>query len=189
MKRKIAAIAAAFLILSACSANSSAVTPETAQEDAPVLSSQVEVLPAEPEASSAPDMQIETKPSEPEAHFAESFTDEPYEVQMDMEEIVSLSLTLPYFTLDTSAEAMDQINTAFVTLKDNLDQYASTTVYETAQSRNTIGFVEGSYTVSLNEGVLTVTYTVEERYADSDDVTTYENIYRFDTATGERLDA
>ena len=189
MKRKLAAITAAFLILSACSAKTSTVTRETAQEDAPVLSSQEEFLPAESEASSAPDMQIETKPAESEAHFAESFTDEPYEVQMDMEEIVSLSLTLPYITLDTSEDAMNQINTAFVTLKDNLDQYASTTVYETAQARNTIGFVEGSYTVGLNEGVLTVTYTVEERYADSDDITTYENVYRFDTATGERLDA
>ena len=189
MKCKLAAITTAFLILSACSAKSSTLMPNTAQEDAPVLSSQEEALPSEPEASSAPDMQIETKPAEPEIHFAESFTDEPYEVQTDMEEIVSLSLTLPYITLDTSEDAMDQINSAFVTLKDNLNQFASTTVYETAQSRNTIGFVEGSYTVSLSDGVLTVTYTVEERYADSDDVTTYENVYRFDTATGERLDA
>ena len=66
---------------------------------------------------------------------------------------------------------------------------AQTTVYETAQSKNTIGFLNGSYLASLDNGVLSVTYTVEESYASDDGQTLHENVYRFDTATGEQLDA
>ena len=64
-----------------------------------------------------------------------------------------------------------------------------TTVYETAQARHTIGFLEGSYTASLENGILSVTYTVTERYADDDGAIIHENVYRFDTSNGERLDA
>ena len=37
--------------------------------------------------------------------------------------------------------------------------------------------------------VIRVTYTVTERYADDDGEITHENVYRFDTSNGERLDA
>ena len=114
--------------------------------------------------------------------------DVPYEFQADLEEVVSISLTLPHFTLD-SDEAANVINQTFVDLQKNLQNYMGTTVYETAQARHTIGFLEGSYVADLEDGILSVTYTVTERYADDDGEITHENVYRFDTSNGERLDA
>ena len=135
-----------------------------------------------------PSEEMQTKPIAPEAHFSESFTDVPYEFQADLEEVVSISLTLPHFTLD-SDDAANVINQTFVDLQKNLQNYMGTTVYETAQARHTIGFLEGSYTASLENGILSVTYTVTERYADDDGAIIHENVYRFDTSNGERLDA
>ena len=135
-----------------------------------------------------PSGEMQTKPIAPETHFSESFTDVPYEFQADLEEVVSISLTLPHFTLD-SDEAADVINQTFVDLQKNLQNYMGTTVYETAQARHTLGFLEGSYVASLEDGILSVTYTVTERYADDDGEITHENVYRFDTSNGERLDA
>ena len=196
MKREFAVIAAALLILSACGANdvqekavAAPVEAETtsqtqnASSEAPMNDADAPV-----HMETVPSGEMQTKPIAPEAHFSESFTDVPYEFQADLEEVVSISLTLPHFTLD-SDEAADVINQTFVDLQKNLQNYMGTTVYETAQARHTIGFLEGSYTASLENGILSVTYTVTERYADDDGKITHENVYRFDTSNGERLDA
>ena len=196
MKREFAVIAAALLILSACGANdvqekavAAPVEAETtsqtqnASSEAPMNDADAPV-----HMETVPSEEMQTKPIAPEAHFSESFTDVPYEFQADLEEVVSISLTLPHFTLD-SDEAADVINQTFVDLQKNLQNYMGTTVYETAQARHTIGFLEGSYTASLENGILSVTYTVTEWYADDDGAITHENVYRFDTSNGERLDA
>lgn len=196
MKREFAVIAAALLILSACGANdvqekavAAPVEAETtsqtqnASSEAPMNDADAPV-----HMETVPSEEMQTKPIAPEAHFSESFTDVPYEFQADLEEVVSISLTLPHFTLD-SDDAANVINQTFVDLQKNLQNYMGTTVYETAQARHTIGFLEGSYTASLENGILSVTYTVTERYADDDGVITHENVYRFDTSNGERLDA
>ena len=196
MKREFAVIAAALLILSACGANdvqekavAAPVEAETtsqtqnASSEAPMNDADAPV-----HMETVPSEEMQTKPIAPEAHFSESFTDVPYEFQADLEEVVSISLTLPHFTLD-SDDAANVINQTFVDLQKNLQNYMGTTVYETAQARHTIGFLEGSYTASLENGILSVTYTVTERYADDDGKITHENVYRFDTSNGERLDA
>lgn len=196
MKREFAAIAAALLILCGCSAkkvqDSSAEAPaetetisqtQNASSEAPMNDADAPV-----HMETVPSEEMQTKPIAPEAHFSESFTDVPYEFQADLEEVVSISLTLPHFTLD-SDEAADVINQTFVDLQKNLQNYMGTTVYETAQARHTIGFLEGSYTASLENGILSVTYTVTERYADDDGAIIHENVYRFDTSNGEQLDA
>ena len=196
MKREFAVIAAALLILSACGANdvqekavAAPVEAETtsqtqnASSEAPMNDADAPV-----HMETVPSEEMQTKPIAPEAHFSESFTDVPYEFQADLEEVVSISLTLPHFTLD-SDDAANVINQTFVDLQKNLQNYMGTTVYETAQARHTIGFLEGSYTASLENGILSVTYTVTERYADDDGEITHENVYRFDTSNGERLDA
>ena len=196
MKREFAVIAAALLILSACGANdvqekavAAPVEAETtsqtqnASSEAPMNDADAPV-----HMETVPSEEMQTKPIAPETHFSESFTDEPYEFQADLEEVVSISLTLPSFTVD-SASAASAINQTFVDLQINLQNYMGTTVYETAQARHTIGFLEGSYTASLENGILSVTYTVTERYADDDGAITHENVYRFDTSNGERLDA
>ena len=196
MKREFAVIAAALLILSACGANdvqekavAAPVEAETtsqtqnASSEAPMNDADAPV-----HMETVPSEEMQTKPIAPETHFSESFTDEPYEFQADLEEVVSISLTLPSFTLD-SESAASAINQTFVDLQINLQNYMGTTVYETAQARHTIGFLEGSYTASLENGILSVTSTVTERYADDAGAITHENVYRFDTSNGERLDA
>lgn len=196
MKREFAAIAAALLILSACGAKNVQDRPAVAHVEAQ-MASQTQNASSEAPMNDAdapvhmetvPSGEMQTKPIAPETHFSESFTDVPYEFQADLEEVVSISLTLPHFTLD-SDEAADVINQTFVDLQKNLQNYMGTTVYETAQARHTLGFLEGSYVASLEDGILSVTYTVTERYADDDGEITHENVYRFDTSNGERLDA
>ena len=196
MKREFAAITAALLILCGCSVkkvqDSSAAAPvetettsqtQNASSEAPMNDADAPV-----HMETVPSEEMQTKPIAPVAHFSESFTDVPYEFQSDLEEVVSISLTLPHFTLD-SDEAADVINQTFAELQSNLQNYMGTSVYETAQARHTIGFLEGSYTASLENGILSVTYTVTDRYADDDGEITHENVYRFDTSNGERLDA
>lgn len=182
MKRKITAISAALVILSACGAKT-----QTPRQTAP-SEAETEISQQTQNIATLPAQDMQTKPVVTEEHFSGQFTDEPYEIHKDFEEIVSLSLALPSFTLD-SADAAEKINDTFSELGENLASFASTTVYETAQERNTLGFVDGSYTATLEDGVLIVTYTVAEHYADADSETTHENVYRFDAATGERLDA
>ena len=196
MKREFAAIAAALLILSACGAKNVQDRPAVAHVEAQTASQTQNASSEAPmndadapvHMETVPSEEMQTKPIAPEAHFSESFTDVPYEFQADLEEVVSISLTLPHFTLD-SDDAANIINQTFVDLQKNLQNYMGTTVYETAQARHTIGFLEGSYTASLENGILSVTYMVTERYADDDGEITHENVYRFDTSNGERLDA
>ena len=196
MKREFAAIVAALLILSACGAKNVQDRPAVAHVEAQTASQTQNASSEAPmndadapvHMETVPSGEMQTKPIAPETHFSESFTDVPYEFQADLEEVVSISLTLPHFTLD-SDEAANVINQTFVDLQKNLQNYMGTTVYETAQARHTLGFLEGSYVASLEDGILSVTYTVTERYADDDGEITHENVYRFDTSNGERLDA
>lgn len=196
MKREFAAIAAALLILSACGAKNVQDRPAVAHVEAQTASQTQNASSEAPmndadapvHMETVPSGEMQTKPIAPETHFSESFTDVPYEFQADLEEVVSISLTLPHFTLD-SDDAANVINQTFVDLQKNLQNYMGTTVYETAQARHTIGFLEGSYVAGLEDGILSVTYTVTERYADDDGAITHENVYRFDTSNGEQLDA
>ena len=196
MKREFAAIVAALLILSACGAKNVQDRPAVAHVEAQTASQTQNASSEAPmndadapvHMETVPSEEMQTKPIAPEAHFSESFSDVPYEFQADLEEVVSISLTLPHFTLD-SDDAANIINQTFVDLQKNLQNYMGTTVYETAQARHTIGFLEGSYVASLEDGILSVTYTVTERYADDDGAITHENVYRFDTSNGERLNA
>ena len=197
MKREIAAICAALLFLTSCSANGASTQEmpaapveesqtqrynvQAASQDIVTLPSVVEgqkpVIEGESSVEDASDLPV-----------PDSFTDEPYEVQMDQEEIVSMSLVLPYFRLG-SENVEQKINVVFMELQLNLQDYMGTTVYEAAQERHTMAFLDGNYIASLDDGILTVTYTVTERYADADGETQHENVYRFDARTGERLDA
>ena len=197
MKREIAAICAALLFLTSCSANgastqempASLVDHSQTQESAAQADTQdIVTLPSVVEGQKPG---VDGEPSEEDSSdlsIPDTFTDEPYEVQMDQEEIVSMSLVLPCFRLG-SEDVEQKINDVFLTLQMNLQDYMGTTVYEAAQERHTMAFLDGNYIASLDDGILTVTYTVTERYADADGETQHENVYRFDVRTGERLDA
>ena len=197
MKRKIAAICAALLLLTSCAAKN-ASAPELPAEPAETSKAQASAVQADAqEIVTLPSVTEDRKPvvdgapseeDDSDLPVPDSFTDEPYEVQLDQEEIVSLSLVLPSFGLD-SEDAEQKINAVFSELQENLLNYMGTSVYETAQARHTMAFLDGTYIAGLDDGILTVTYTVTERYADSDGETQHENVYRFDARTGERLDA
>mgnify|MGYP001026212422 FL=1 len=197
MKREIAAICAALLFLTSCSANGASTQemPAAPVEESQTQKSNVQAdsqdIVTLPSVVEGQKPVIEGESSVEDASdlpVPDSFTDEPYEVQMDQEEIVSMSLVLPYFRLG-SENVEQKINVVFMELQLNLQDYMGTTVYEAAQERHTLAFLDGDYTASLDDGILTVTYTVTERYADADGETQHENVYRFDARTGERLDA
>ena len=197
MKREIAAICAALLFLTSCSANGAstqempAAPVEESQTQKPNVQADSQDIVTLPSVVEGQKPVIEGESSVEDASdlpVPDSFTDEPYEVQMDQEEIVSMSLVLPYFRLG-SENVEQKINVVFMELQMNLQDYMGTTVYEAAQERHTIAFLDGDYTASLDDGILTVTYTVTERYADANGETQHENVYRFDARTGERLDA
>ena len=190
MKLKIAALGAALLFLSACAANT-ASTQQIPAEPVSTMEADAPVGQADTQKSDAvtlPSIAEGQKPVVTGEPATTEFLDEPYEYQADVEEIVSLSLTLPKITLD-SADASEKINAVFEKLQTNLYDFASTTVYETAQENNTLGFLEGSYTASLDDGILSISYTLEERYSSEDASVVHENVYRFDALTGEQLDA
>ena len=197
MNREIAAICAALLFLTSCSANGASTQEmpaslvdhsQTQESTAQADTQDIVTLPSVVEGQKPG---VDGEPSEENASdlpVPETFTDEPYEVQMDQEEIVSMSLVLPCFRLG-SEDVEQKINDVFLTLQMNLQDYMGTTVYESAQERHTLAFLDGNYIASLDDGILTVTYTVTERYADANGETQHENVYRFDARTGERLDA
>ena len=197
MKRKIAAVCAALLFLTSCTANGTSTQEkpavpveenQTQKSDVQADTQNIVTLPSVVEGQKPV---VDGESSEEDASdlpVPDTFTDEPYEVQVDQEEIVSMSLVLPYFRLG-SEDVEHKINVVFTELQENLQDYMGTTVYEAAQERHTMAFLDGDYTASLEGGILTVTYTVTERYADRDGETQHENVYRFDARTGERLDA
>jgi len=189
MKCKLAALSAALLLLTACSANT-ASTQEISAAPVSTLETEAPISQAETQAKdivTLPSEEQGMKPVVTEEPVPTEFQDEPYEYQADVEEVVSISLTLPKITLDSS-EASDKINAVFEKLQTNLYDFASTTVYETAQEKHCIGYLEGSYSAALDDGVLSVSYTVEERYSSEEAAVVHENIYRFDAVTGEQLD-
>ena len=190
MKCKLAALSAALLLLTACSANT-ASTQEISAAPVSTLETEAPVSQAETQAKDIVTLPTEEqgmKPVVTEEPVPTEFQDEPYDYQADIEEVVSISLTLPKFTLD-SGEVSDKINAVFEKLQTNLYDFASSTVYETAQEKHCIGFLEGSYAASLSDGILSITYTLEERYSSDDASIVHENVYRFDALTGEQLDA
>lgn len=190
MKRKLSAISAALILLTACSANAASTqtipneSVSTLDADAPVSQTETQ----EKNIVTLPTDEHEMKPVVTEEPVPTEFQDEPYDYQADIEEVVSISLTLPKITLDSS-EASDKINAVFEKLQTNLYDFASTTVYETAQEKHCIGYLDGSYSAVLDDGILAITYTLEERYSSDEEAITHENVYRFDAQTGEQLDA
>ena len=190
MKRKIAALSAALLFLTACSANSTS-KQAISTESVSSLEAETPISQAEEQLSeivTLPTDENGRKPVVIEEPVPTEFQDEPYEYQTDIEEVVSISLSLPKITLD-SADASDKINAVFEKLQTNLYDFASNTVYETAQDKHCIGFLEGSYSASLENGILSISYTLEERYSSDEAAIVHENVYRFDARTGEQLDA
>ncbi len=180
MKQTILAAAAAFLlVLSAC-------TPTTLPADVPVEPEK----PASSAAATQPsDSSATTLPAEENAAqpVVDAWFDEPQTIQHDLDEVVTYTYQIPQLTL-ASAEASEKINEDLTQLQAALESYAEDTVYPAALDAQAIAFVNGSYQISMEDGILTLEYQVSVRYGaeGAEEITTRS--YQFDAATGERLD-
>ena len=191
MKQLTAVLAALLLaaMLAAC-----AHTPEPVQTQpapAPAVSEPQQQTPeqqpaAQPDEPAQPEQdEVPAEPSEPQP-YAGTFFDEPLTLRADIEEVVSYEITVPQVTLDNE-DAAQYINDGFVALADSFVAYAQETVYETAQEKQTIGYLAGAYSITMDGAQLVVEYTVTERYAGEDLESISTRVYRFDAATGERI--
>lgn len=191
MKQLTAVLAALLLatMLAAC-----AHTPEPVQTQpapAPAVSEPQQQTPeqqpaAQPDEPAQPEQdEVPAEPSEPQP-YAGTFFDEPLTLRADIEEVVSYEITVPQVTLDNE-DAAQYINDGFVALADSFVAYAQETVYETAQEKQTVGYLTGAYSITMDGAQLVVEYTVTERYAGEDLESISTRAYRFDAATGERI--
>lgn len=191
MKQLTAVLAALLLaaMLAAC-----AHTPEPVQTQpapAPAVSEPQQQTPeqqpaAQPDEPAQPEQDdVPAEPSEPQP-YAGTFFDEPLTLRADIEEVVSYEITVPQVTLDNE-DAAQYINDGFVALADSFVAYAQETVYETAQEKQTVGYLAGAYSITMDGAQLVVEYTVTERYAGEDLESISTRVYRFDAATGERI--
>ena len=191
MKQLTAVLAALLLaaMLAAC-----AHTPEPVQTQpapAPAVSEPQQQTPeqqpaAQPDEPAQPEQdEVPAEPSEPQP-YAGTFFDEPLTLAADIEEVVSYEIAVPQVTLD-NADAARYINEGFTALAESLVQYAQETVYKTAQEKQTIGFLECDYTITIDGGQLIVNYSRTERYAGEDLASTSSRTFRFDVLTGEQV--
>lgn len=191
MRKLAAALTALIMVcaLAACGKTPApAETPVTAP--APVAEPQEDLsaeAPAEqpakqiePEISAGPGENTEPQP------YTGTFLDEPLTLAADIEEVVSYEITVPQVTLD-SEDAAQYINDGFAALADSFVAYAQETVYEAAQEKQTIGYLAGTYSITMDGAQLVVEYTVAERYAGEELESISTREYRFDAATGEKI--
>ena len=115
-----------------------------------------------------------------------SWLDEPETIQTDLEEIVSCTYTLPHLTLGTS-DASAAANTVFDDLSQTVISYAQETVYPAAQEKAAIGYVNGGYSISEENGTLIVSYTLSVSYSTETGDQQFLHIYYIDLTTGELL--
>lgn len=115
-----------------------------------------------------------------------SWLDEPERIQTDLEEIVSCTYTLPHLTLE-SDDASAAANAVFDELSQTVISYAQETVYPAAQEKAAIGYVNGGYSISEENGTLIVSYTLSVSYSTETGDQQFLHIYYIDLTTGELL--
>ena len=179
MKRTILAVtAAALFFLSACTTTTlpadvpvEAAKPETSVADTQSTPEDIVTLPSE---------DAEAKP------VVDGWFDEPQTVQDNIEEVVSYTLRIPHLTL-ASDEASDTFNDGMAQLQSSLEDYAEDVIFPAALDAQATAFVDGNYTISMEDSQLTLTYTLSIRYGAESAAEITEKTYTFDAATGERL--
>ena len=170
MKKKIAAILAVLLLLTACSTQKKPEPqPEPEQEvvTEPAKEPEVEEVPVEVTT-------VQGNPVTPERQTAEGL----------IEDAIGYILEYPVFSEFDGAET---VNGFYTELVKSLEAYAKETVYSTASEKGCVANVYSSMeNASENDGILQVTYKFWVEYSDN---TTDEKVRtdRFDMATGERI--
>ena len=185
MKKLFAAALAAVLVISAAGC-----AKQPAQQEEPVAPIQEETVvpetPAEPEEAQENIIHITPNQNGASDELESSWLDEPETVQTDLEEIVSCTYTLPHLTLE-NADASAAANAVFDELSQTVISYAQETVYPTAQEKGAIGYVNGGYSVSEEDGAIIVNYTLSVSYSTENGDQQFKHVYTIDLTTGELL--
>lgn len=133
------------------------------QQEEPAAPVQEEAIvpeaPAEAEKSQDNVIHITPNQNQTQDGLEASWLDEPERIQTDLEEIVSCTYTLPHLTLE-SDDASAAANAVFDELSQTVISYAQETVYPAAQEKAAIGYVNGGYSISEENGTLIVSYTL-----------------------------
>lgn len=188
MKKFLAASMAAFFIFAA---SGCAKQPQTQQLASPA-DTPAQTVPAEqpdaqqPAESDDSVIQIAPNQEKPVDNSDWDWLDEPETVQTDLEEVVSCTYTLPHLTL-ASEEASETANTVFDELSQTVLSYAQETVYPAALEKQAIGYVNGGYSISAEDGTLLVNYTLSVSYSTESGDQQFQHVYIIDLATGELL--
>ena len=185
MKKIFAATLAAVLILSAAGC-----AKQPAQQAEPAAPVQEEAIvsetPAEPEESQENVIHITPNQNHTSDGLESSWLDEPETIQTDLEEIVSCTYTLPHLTLE-SDDASAAANAVFDELSQTVISYVQETVYPAAQEKGAIGYVNGGYSISEEDGTLIVKYTLSVSYSTETGDQQFKHAYYIDLTTGELL--
>ena len=185
MKKLFAAALAAVLI-----AGAAGCAKQPAQQEEPASPIQEEAVvpetPAEAEEPQEDIIHITPNQNGASDGLETSWLDEPETIQTDLEEIVSCTYTLPHLTLE-SADASAAANAVFDELSQTVISYAQETVYPAAQEKGAIGYVNGGYSISEEDGTLVVNYTLSVSYSTENGDQQFKHVYTIDLSTGELL--
>lgn len=104
------------------------------------------------------------------------------------DEVCSYRLEMPDIE-DNDDPALEKIEDFFDDFEDSLENYCGTTVYNEAQTRNTVANVTGAFTAAQEAEKLTVHYTLTETYGDQPDAAVERTrTLIFDVTTGELVE-
>ena len=104
------------------------------------------------------------------------------------DEVCSYRLEIPDIE-DNDDPALEKVEDFFDDFEDSLENYCGTTVYNEAQTRNTVANVTGAFTAAQDAGRLTVHYTLTETYGDQPDAAVERTrTLVFDVTTGELVE-
>lgn len=104
------------------------------------------------------------------------------------DEVCSYRLEIPDIE-DNDDPALEKLEDYFDTFENSLETYCGTTVYNTAQERNTVANVTGTFTAAQDAERLTVHYTLTETYGDQPDAAVERTrTLVFDVTTGELVE-
>ena len=104
------------------------------------------------------------------------------------DEVCSYRLEIPNIE-DNDDPALEKLEDYFDTFENSLETYCGTTVYNTAQERNTVANVTGTFTAAQDAERLTVHYTLTETYGDQPGAAVERTrTLVFDVTTGELVE-
>ena len=189
-KLKLFALGAALCaLLTACAVQigpaaqlAPAETQPMQEEQRPVYTDPAEQTPAEAPARELP---VEEVPAEKDVPTVIITTDTE---DGFFDEVCSYRLEIPNIE-DNDDPALKKLEDYFDTFENSLETYCGTTVYNTAQERNTVANVTGTFTAAQDAGRLTVHYTLTETYGDQPGAAVERTrTLVFDVTTGELVE-